>query len=95
MAWSVGSDSTDLPAGSNELAGHNTWNLMLESFCHADVNILMEALDENTVLVMVTLSCRFALDVLCDKSETRKGVNVFTFDDLQNCSKVIGATNFM
>ena len=68
---------------------------MLELFCHADVNILMEALAEDTVLVMVTLSCRFARDVLCDKSETRKGVNVFTFDNLQNCSKVIGATKIM
>ena len=53
---------------------------MLELLCHADIGILMEALVDDTVLVMVALSCHYALDVLCDKSDTRKGVDVSAFD---------------
>ena len=71
--WSVGSESTDDTLDSNEPP-------MLELLCHAEIGKLMEALADEMVLAMVALSCRSALDILCDESETQKCVDVATFD---------------
>ena len=54
----------------DELAEHNMWNPMLELFCHADIGILLEALADDMVLGIIALTCHFALDTSCDKSET-------------------------
>ena len=70
MAWSVGSASTDHTSDSDDPAEHNMCNPMLELFCHAEIGILMEPLADEVVLAMIALSCHFALDILCDKSET-------------------------
>ena len=78
VTWSVGSGSTDHTSNSNELGDHNLLNPMLELFCHADIGLLMEVLVDDMVLAMVALSCHFALDVLCDKSEPRS-IDVVTF----------------
>ena len=40
----------------------------------------MEALADEVVLAVIALSCHFALDILCDKSETRKCIDMATFD---------------
>ena len=43
---------------------------MLELFCHAEIGILMKALADEMVLAMIAVSWHWALDILCDKSET-------------------------
>ena len=48
----------------------------------------MEALADLMVLAMIALSCHFALDILCDKSETRKCIDTATFDLLQDGTDV-------
>ena len=80
VTWSVGSGSTDHISNSDELDGHNIWNPMLELFSYADIGLLMEELADDMVLAMVALSCHFALDVLCDKSDPRC-VDVDTFHE--------------
>ena len=86
--WSVGSASTDHTSDSDDPAEHNMWNPMLELFCHAEIGILMVALADEMVLAITALSCHFALDILCDKSETRKCVDATTFDLLQDGTDV-------
>ena len=86
--WLVSSESTDHTSDSDDPAEHNMWNPMLELFCHAEIGILMEALADEMVLAMIALSCHFALDILCDKSETRKCVDAATFDLSQDGTDV-------
>ena len=80
VPWSVGSGSTDHTSNPDGLDDHNIWNPMLELFCHADMGLLVEELADDMVLAMVTLSCHFALDVLCDKSDPRC-IDVVTFHE--------------
>ena len=80
MDWGVGSESTDYTLDSDEPADHNMWNPMLELFCHAEIGILMGALADEMVLAMIALTCHFALDILCDKSETQECADGATFD---------------
>ena len=56
---------------SDELEEHNAWNLMLELFWHAHVGMYMEVLVGGKEQGRIALSCHFALDILCDNSETR------------------------
>ena len=46
---------------------HNIWNPMLELLCHTHLGISMEALFDEEGMGRITLSCHFALDILCDK----------------------------
>ena len=55
------------------------WNPMLELFCYAEIGMLMEALADEMVLAMIALSCHSALDILCDKSESRALVATESF----------------
>ena len=81
-AWAGGCESTNDTPDPNELAEHNMWNPMLELFCHAD----MEALADDMVLGILALTCHFALDILCDKSETQECADVATFDLSNDCT---------
>ena len=63
--------STRTCSDPDELVDHNVWNPMLGLFCHAEIGTFMEALADDRVLGRIALSCHFALDMLCDKSETR------------------------
>ena len=55
-----------LVSDPDELVERNVWNL----FCHADIGTFIEALADEKDLGRVALSCHFALDILCDKSDT-------------------------
>ena len=56
---------------SDELVEHNAWNPMLELFFHAQFGENMEVLVDEEELGRIALSSHLALDVPCDKSETR------------------------
>ena len=57
---------------SDELEEHNAWNQILELFFHPHIGIYMGVLVDEKELVRIALSCHFALDILCDKSETHR-----------------------
>ena len=80
--WSV--DAHVLPSSILSLSGRSwvtmdvsdassdeLWNPMLGLCCHAHVGIFMEALVDEKDLGRIALSCHFALDIFCDKSEVR------------------------
>ena len=50
---------------------YNAWNPKLALFFHAHIGIYMEVLVDEKELGRLALSRHFALDILCDKSETR------------------------
>ena len=50
----------------DEYDEHIMWNPMLGLFCYVQVGVFMEA---NLEMVRIALSCRFSLDVPCDKAE--------------------------
>ena len=52
---------------SFEYHEHNIWNPMLESLCRSEVSVVMEALFDEVDMGRMALSCRFSLDVPCDK----------------------------
>ena len=84
VAWPGGSESTNHSSNPDELAEHNMWNPMLELFCHADIGKPMEELADDMGLARIALSCHFAMDILCDKRDTRKCVDAATFDSSQD-----------
>ena len=49
---------------------HNMWNPLLEVFCHVQVGLRMETQADDVATARVALSCHFALDSLCDKSDS-------------------------
>ena len=49
---------------------HNMWNPLLELFCHVQIGLRMETLADEVSTARVALSCHFALDLLCDKSDS-------------------------
>ena len=49
---------------------HNMWNPLLELFCHVQVGLRMETPVDEVATARVALSCHFALDSLCDKSDS-------------------------
>ena len=63
-------DFTD--TSSDELEEHNAGNQILELFFHARDRTYMQVLVDEKELGRISLSCHFALDILCDKSETRR-----------------------
>ena len=63
--------STLTSSKSDEFDEHNIWNPMLRLLCHAHVGVPLEQLFDEEDLENIALSCHFALDLECDKSETR------------------------
>ena len=49
---------------------HNMWNPLLELFCHMKIGMHMETLVREVSTARVALSCHFALDSPCDRSES-------------------------
>ena len=58
-SWSSGTDEGE----------HSVWNPFLGFCCHHRIGYNMEGILTEEELGRVALSCRFALDLLCDKSE--------------------------
>ena len=48
---------------------NNMWNLMLGLFCHEHDGSFMESCFDEVVLERIAISCHFALDLLCGKTE--------------------------
>ena len=48
----------------------NMWNPLLELFCHVQIGLRMATLVDVVSTARVALSCHFALDLLCDKSDS-------------------------
>ena len=55
---------------SFEYHEHNIWNPTLESLCHSEVSVVMEALLDEVDMGSIALSCHFSLDVLCDTTSS-------------------------
>ena len=49
---------------------HNMWNPLLKVFCHVQVGLRMETPVDEVSTARVALSCHFALDSSCDKSDS-------------------------
>ena len=62
-----GTSSTLSSSESNEYHEHTIWNPMLELLLRTHIGISMEALFCEEDMERISLSCHFALDVLCDK----------------------------
>ena len=58
---------------------HNIWNPLLESLCHSEVCVVMEALLDEVDMGSIALSCHFSLDVLCDKTSSIPVMNDHIF----------------
>ena len=43
---------------------------MLESLCHFEVGIVLEALFDEVDMGRIALACQFTLDVLCDETSS-------------------------
>ena len=52
---------------------------MLESLCHSEVGVVMEALFDEVDMGRTSLSCHLSLDVLCDKTSSLPVVNDHVF----------------
>ena len=53
---------------SFEYQEHKIWNPMLESLCHLEVGVVLEALLDEVDIGRIAVSCHFSLNVLCDKT---------------------------
>ena len=72
MTMNVSDTSSTLTfSDPDELVEPNVWTSMLGLFCHTNIGIFVEALADEQVMGRIALSCHFAMDVLCDKSDTR------------------------
>ena len=49
---------------------HNMWNPLLELLRHVQIGMRMETFVDEVATARVALSCHFALDLLCDKSDS-------------------------
>ena len=67
IAWRDHTDaSTFSSEDSFEYHEQDIWNPMLESLCHSEVRVVMEALLDEVDMGRIALSCHISLDVLCD-----------------------------
>ena len=74
MSGSVTS-STCSSEGSFEYHEHNIWNPMLESLCHFEIGVGMEALLDEVDMGTNALACHLSSDILCDKTSSLPVVN--------------------
>ena len=63
--------SVSTASNSVDIVEHNMWKPMIELLFHVQIGGIFELLVEEIDLARIALSCRFALDVLCDKEGAR------------------------